>query len=230
MKYKHIFFDLDRTLWDFEENSNETLLELCDKYNFASKGILNYNKFIKKYKFHNEYLWSLYRENKISQKKLRRQRFYNTLLDYGIDDVKLSEKIGLDYIEICPKKNKLFPFIFDVLDYLKHKYYLHIITNGFEKTQQIKLKYSGLKPFFLNVITSDKIGFKKPNPIIFEYALQKARASKSESIYVGDDLEVDILGCQNFGIDGVFFNPQKTPHNENVTYEISSLKQLMEIF
>ena len=105
---KDIFFDLDRTLWDFEENSNETLLELCDKYNLSSKGILNYNEFIKKYKFHNECLWSLYRENKISQKKLRRQRFYNTLLDYGIDDVKLSEEIGLDYIEICPKKTNYF--------------------------------------------------------------------------------------------------------------------------
>lgn len=230
MKYKHIFFDLDRTLWDFEENSNETLLELCNKYNIASRGISDHNEFITKYKLHNEHLWALYRENKISQKKLRSQRFYNTLLDYGIDDFKLSEKIGLDYIEICPKKTKLFPYVLEVLNYLKNKYYLHIITNGFEKTQLIKLKCSALMPFFLNIITSEKIGFKKPNPKIFEYALQKSQAIKSESIYVGDDLEVDILGCQNFGIDGIFFNPQKTPHKEKVTYEISSLSQLLEIF
>jgi len=230
MKYKHIFFDLDRTLWDFEENSNETLLELCNKYNIASRGISDHNEFITKYKIHNEHLWALYRENKISQKKLRSQRFYNTLLDYGIDDFKLSEKIGLDYIEICPKKTKLFPYVLEVLNYLKNKYYLHIITNGFEKTQLIKLKCSALIPFFLNIITSEKIGFKKPNPKIFEYALQKSQAIKSESIYVGDDLEVDILGCQNFGIDGIFFNPQKTPHKEKVTYEISSLSQLLEIF
>ena len=229
-KYKHIFFDLDRTLWDFEQNSKETLLELCAKYNFTSKGILNYDEFIEKYKFHNESLWVQYRANKISKEDLRRQRFYNTLIDYGIDDFKLSEQIGLDYIDICPKKNKLFPFVFDILDYLKNKYYLHIITNGFEKTQQIKLKYSNLKPFFLNVITSDKIGFKKPNPVIFDYALKKARASKLESIYVGDDLEVDILGCQKFGIDGVFFNPQKISHNQKVAYEISSLTQLLDIF
>ena len=230
MKYKHIFFDLDRTLWDFEENSNETLLELCNKYNIASRGISDHNEFITKYKIHNEHLWALYRENKISQKKLRSQRFYNTLLDYGIDDFKLSEKIGLDYIEICPKKTKLFPYVLEVLNYLKNKYYLHIITNGFEKTQLIKLKCSALMPFFLNIVTSEKIGFKKPNPKIFEYALQKSQAIKSESIYVGDDLEVDILGCQNFGIDGIFFNPQKTPHKEKVTYEISSLSQLLEIF
>ena len=230
MKYKHIFFDLDRTLWDFEENSNETLLELCNKYNIASRGISDHNEFITKYKIHNEHLWALYRENKITQKKLRSQRFYNTLLDYGIDDFKLSEKIGLDYIEICPKKTKLFPYVLEVLNYLKSKYYLHIITNGFEKTQLIKLKCSALMPFFLNIITSEKIGFKKPSPKIFEYALQKSQAIKSESIYVGDDLEVDILGCQNFGIDGIFFNPQKTPHKEKVTYEISSLSQLLEIF
>ncbi len=230
MNYKHIFFDLDRTLWDFEENSKETLLELCNKYNIASRGISNYNEFIKKYKLHNKYLWGLYRENKISQKKLRSQRFYNTLLDYGIDDFKLSKKIGFDYIQICPKKTKLFPYVLEALNYLKNKYYLHIITNGFEKTQLIKLKYSALMPFFLNIITSEKIGFKKPSPKIFEYALQKTQAKKSESIYVGDDLEVDILGCQNFGIDGIFFNPQKIPHKEKVTYEISSLSQLLEIF
>ena len=101
---RHVFFDLDRTLWDFEANSHETLLELCDYYNLKEKGILNYERFINSYKIHNEKLWHLYRLNKISQKDLRRERFQKTLADFGINDFNLSEKIGEDYHLYFSKK------------------------------------------------------------------------------------------------------------------------------
>ena len=175
---KHIFFDLDRTLWDFEANSHETLLELCSTYNLSERGIKNYEEFIRNYKINNEKLWDLYRVNKISQIDLRKERFNKTLSDYGINDLKLTEKIDKDYMEICPKKNKLHPYTLEVLDYLKEKYTLHIITNGFDKTQYIKLKYSKLKPYFNQIITSEKSEVKKPNPGIFEHALNLANARK----------------------------------------------------
>ena len=157
---KHIFFDLDRTLWDFEFNSHNTLLEICNKFNLYDKGITDYEEFIKKYKVHNEQLWDLYRVNKISQKDLRRERFQRTLSDYNIIDPILAEKMGEDYIDICPKKNKLFPYTIEVLEYLSEKYNLHIITNGFEKVQHIKLKYSNLEKYFDKIITSEQIGVK----------------------------------------------------------------------
>lgn len=116
-----------------------------------------------------------------------------------------------------------------MLDYLKEKYTLHIITNGFDKTQHIKLKYSNLTQYFNQIITSEKTGFKKPNPKIFEHALDLANAKKSESVYIGDDLVVDILACQNFGIDGIFFNPQKKTHGQTLKYEVYCLSQIMEI-
>ena len=167
MKYKHIFFDLDRTLWDFESNSQETLLELCKKYNLSEKGISDYEEFIKTYKIHNEELWDLYRVDKISQKDLRRERFQRALADYRIIDPILAERIGEDYINVCPKKTKLYPYTLEILDYLKQKYTLHIITNGFDKTQHIKLEYAKLNPYFSQIITSEKLGVKKPNPAIF---------------------------------------------------------------
>ena len=229
MKYKHIFFDLDRTLWDFDTNSHETLLELCDTYKLNEKGILDYEEFIKTYKAHNEELWDLYRVDKISQQDLRRERFQRALADFGVDNFILSENIGEDYIEVCPRKNKLYPYAFEVLDYLKEKYSLHIITNGFDKTQHIKLEHANLSPYFNQIITSEKLGVKKPNPAIFAHALDVAEATKEESIYIGDNLVVDILGCQNFGIDGMFFNAERKGYNEKVSFEISCLSQIMEI-
>lgn len=227
---KHIFFDLDRTLWDFEANSYKCLLELCNTYNLKEKGIKNYEEFIENYKIHNEKLWELYRVDKISQKDLRRERFQRALADYNIKDSLLAEKIGEDYVSQCPKKDKLFPYTIEVLDYLFEKYQLHIITNGFHNTQHIKLKYSNLEKYFDLIITSEQMGVKKPNPKIFEFALEKAKSTPSESIYIGDDLIVDILGCENCGIDGVYFNPEKKIHQEDITYEISCLSQLKELF
>ena len=227
---KHIFFDLDRTLWDFETNSHETLFEIYNKYNLRELGIESYIEFIKEYKKINEKLWKMYRADKISQKNLRRERFQKTLELYNIRNIDLSEKIGNDYIDICPRKTKLFPKTIEILNYLKSKYHLYIITNGFHKTQHIKLEFSNLKPYFHQVFTSEQVGVKKPNPKIFEYALSKANANSEESVYVGDDLEVDILGCQKCGIDGVYFNPKKIEHQENPKYEISCLSELKKLF
>lgn len=229
MKYQHIFFDLDGTLWDFETNSYQTLLELCNSYNLNQKGIVDYDKFIKTYKIHNSMLWDLYNVDKISQKDLRRERFQRTLVDFGIHDFKLSEDIGEEYIALCPRKKKLFPYALEVLDYLQAKYRLHIITNGFHITQHIKLKESNLTSYFNQIITSEKTGVKKPNPLIFSHALDLANANNDESIYIGDNLVVDIVACQNSDIDGIYFNPKKKQHNENVKFEISCLSQLMEI-
>tara|TARA_B110000003_G_C16619798_1_gene522694 strand:+ start:180 stop:872 length:693 start_codon:yes stop_codon:yes gene_type:complete len=229
MKYKHIFFDLDRTLWDFDINSHETLLELFNKYKLNDLGVVNYQQFIDRYQYHNNRLWELYRIDEISQKDLRRERFQRALADFGIQDFRLSEDIGERYIEVCPRKDKLFPFTIELLDYLKNKYILHIITNGFEKTQYIKLEHSNLMPYFNQIITSEKVGFKKPNPKIFELALYFSNARTTESIYIGDDLVIDILGCQNSGIDGIYFNPKKKSHNENLKFEVSCLSQIMDL-
>ena len=229
MRFKHIFFDLDRTLWDFEINSHSTLEELFFIFNLKAKGVKRSDDFIRIYKEHNERLWELYRVGEISQIDLRRDRFQRTLADFDIYDFALAEEIGEQYISICPKKGQLFPHSIEVLEYLSKKYKLHIITNGFHKVQHVKLKYANLMKYFDTIVTSEKVGVMKPNPKIFEFALENANAESSESVYVGDDLEVDILGCQNCGIDGVYFNPKREKHIEKITFEISCLSQLKEL-
>lgn len=229
MKIKHIFFDLDRTLWDFESNSHSTLEELFYTFKLDEKGIPDADEFIRIYKAHNEKLWKLYRKGKILQKDLRRERFQRTLSDFGLKDFLFAEEIGEQYISICPKKNQLLPFAIEVLSSLSKQYKLHIITNGFKKVQHVKLEYANLTNYFDTIITSEQIGVMKPNPKIFEFALQTANAKSNESVYVGDDLEVDILGCQNCGIDGIYFNPTKERHQEKVAFEITCLSQLKEL-
>ena len=229
MDIHHIFFDLDRTLWDFETNSEITLIDIIKKFKLTQKGVPSAKEFIARYKIHNELLWGLYRQNKISKTDLRSKRFFITLQEYNINDKNLSEKIGTEYIKKSPLKTNLFPFSIEVLDYLYDKYNLHIITNGFKEVQHTKLLSSHLDKYFQHVITSEEVGVKKPEKKIFDYALNRTNAKANESIMIGDDLMVDIIGSENAGIKGVYFNPESKNHNENISYEISCLSELMQL-
>ncbi|MFO7830068.1 MAG: YjjG family noncanonical pyrimidine nucleotidase [Bacteroidales bacterium] len=227
-KYKNIYFDLDRTLWDFDNNAKETFQDIYEKYQFE-KIFKNFDNFYNTYVKHNERLWKVYRDGKIRKSVLVYKRFELTLNEFGIDDIELAKKIGQDYIEISPTKKRLFPGTYEVLDYLKEKYNLYIITNGFNEVQFTKLKNSNLDAYFKKVFTSENAGAQKPNAKIFEHALKTVNARKKESIMIGDDLDGDILGAKKFGLDQIYFNPAKKNHSENITHEIFALKELQKI-
>jgi len=153
MKYKHLFFDLDHTLWDFEANARITLLELHDVLRLEERGIDDFDLFHKNYLAHNEKLWERYRNGFIRQEELRVKRMWLTLLDFKIADDKLAKEMSIRFLELLPTRTILFPYAKEILQYLKDKNYkLHLITNGFEKTQHSKLKHSGLTIFFKEII------------------------------------------------------------------------------
>ena len=226
---KHIFFDLDRTLWDFEKNAFETLAELFQLHALQSRGVSRLEDFINCYKKHNESLWALNREGKVTKEILRSKRFCLALDEFGIQDDYLAKKLGDQYIQQCPLKINMFPFTHEVLSYLQEKYHLHIITNGFEEVQHVKLEQSKLSPYFQQIITSEQVGVKKPDPAIFQYALQKASSNANQSIMIGDDLPVDILGAKAIGMKQVYFNPHQEAHQEELTHEITCLSELMTL-
>jgi putative hydrolase of the HAD superfamily len=230
MEYKHLFFDLDRTLWDFETNAHETLSELFVEHNLAARGIPSISVFIEKYKMRNERLWELYRNGEVEKEVLRSSRFLLTLNDFQIDDPVLATILGGQYIQICPLKTHVFPFTHATLDYLSSKYRLHIITNGFEEVQYIKLEQSKMLHYFEQVITSEQVGVKKPHPDVFKHAMLKAFCKPEESVMIGDDLPVDILGAKAVGMHQVYFNPAQLSHSEEITYEITCLSQLQTLF
>ena len=227
--YKHIFFDLDHTLWDFEKNSQETLRELFAEFELQRLGVPSFDHFFEKYKIRNEFLWKCYREGKISVTDLRLHRFSNTLSDFFISDKKIAFDISHKYMAVCPDKSHLVPNTIDTLQYLQSKYELHIITNGFHEVQMRKIKNCKIGHYFGQVITSESAGCLKPEKKIFEYALALTNAKKDASVYVGDSLEVDILGAKNAGLDQIFFNPRNIPHTEQITYEVQLLTELKNI-
>jgi putative hydrolase of the HAD superfamily len=231
MRYQHLFFDLDHTLWDFDANSREALKDIYHSLSLANAGVHDFDLFHKVYLGHNERLWDRYRKGHIKVDELRWKRMALSLLEFKNGDEALARKMGVEFLAILPTKKKLFPDTVELLNYLtEKKYALHLITNGFEKTQHHKLKTSGIDIFFREVITSEGSNSLKPQAGIFEYALEKTGAEKKESIMIGDTPEVDILGAREAGIDQVYVNHTGSREPVEATYTVYSLKELREIF
>lgn len=231
MKYRHLFFDLDHTLWDFDANARLTLAELYDSLDLAKAGIHDFELFHSRYLLHNEKLWARYRNGFMRVDELRWKRMWHTLLDFSIYNEKLARDLGDRFLHLLPSRNLLFPHTLEILKYLTEKgYALHLITNGFEETQHSKLRNSGIDGYFRHVITSEGSNSLKPKKEIFEYAFTRCSALPEESIMIGDSIEVDIQGAINAGIHQVFVNHVDASPAIQATYSVRSLKELETIF
>lgn len=227
--YQHIFFDLDHTLWDFERCSSETLEELYESHRISKLGDITASQFVETFRQINRNLWTLYSAGQISQQALRKNRFNLILNALGVENEKVAAELAEDYLRLCPLKPHLLPYAREVLEYLKEKYHLHIITNGFADIQVVKLNSASITSYFKQVITSEKAGCQKPNRKIFEYALKQTNARPIECIMIGDSLDSDIQGAINAEIDHVYFNYEKITHQATPTYEIKCLSELMKL-
>lgn len=217
-----VFFDLDHTLWDFDKNSELTFETIFNKTHPA----IETKVFIEKYVPINQECWKLYQYDKITHEELRynRLRYSFDALNYSISDEEI-DTIANDYIRFLPENNHLFDGTFEVLEYLNQKYNLHIITNGFADVQYKKIHNSNIGSYFQTVTNSEMAGVKKPNPIIFDYALDLAKAKKENSIMIGDSLDADVLGALDAGLDAIFFNES----NIQVEQQIKQINHLLEL-
>jgi putative hydrolase of the HAD superfamily len=208
-----IFFDLDHTLWDFDKNSRLTFEKIFNLNNIC----VNTTEFLKYYEPINLEYWKLYREEKIDKASLRFGRLHDAFLAINQEvDKNIIMKLSDDYITYLTTFNHLFENTIDILEYLSGTYNLHIITNGFEEVQQKKLNHSNIAHYFKTVTNSEQVGVKKPNPKIFNYAIEIAKTSIKKSIMIGDNLEADILGAKNIGMDAIFFNSNNEVFEGNI--------------
>jgi putative hydrolase of the HAD superfamily len=216
MKFKgitDIFFDLDHTLWDFEKNSALTFRKIFEANSVAA----NVDDFLEHYVPINLKYWRLYREDKIAKEDLRHARLNETFKAINVkvkDD--LVYKLADDYITHLSSFNNLFENTFEILDYLSKNYRLHIITNGFDEVQHKKMTNSNIVHYFETVTNSENAGVKKPNPIIFNYALNLANTRANTSVMIGDSYEADIIGAINIGMDVIHFDVNQTSINRDV--------------
>lgn len=203
--------------------------QLYNRFRLEGRGIKDFDAFYEVYREHNERLWVRFRKGFIKRDELRWKRMWHTLLDFKVGDTKVANELSSAYLELLPAQRFLVADAKEVLEYCAGKYTLHIITNGFETTQKQKLYNCGLSAYFKNVVTSEKSNSMKPKKEIFDFAQQLAGAAPKDCIMVGDALEIDVLGALNAGWDAVYYNPAEIQHKEAPTYEINSLKGLLDI-
>lgn len=218
-----IFFDLDHTLWDFDRNSKLAFQRVFNQYGIT----IDMDDFMKVYEPINFQYWKLYREERIDKQGLRRGRFLDAFQPFGIQfSIEEVDALATSYIDELPKDNHLFDGVIDVLNYLlEKKYKLHIITNGFEEVQYLKLKNSNIDNYFDTITTSEEVGVKKPNPLVFKTALKKANTTPAKSVMIGDTFEADILGAEAVGMQTLFYNYR----NEKRPIEYKIINDLPEI-
>lgn len=228
--YRHLFFDLDNTLWDFDRNSQLAMYEVWVRNQLPED---DFERFFTIYNIHNDRLWAAYREHRITKQELSTQRFSLSLDEAGYAGID-GTGFNYSYLEAMPNQTMLCSGALEILQRLSGRFRMHIITNGFAEVQHRKMELSGLLPFFDRIFISELVQAPKPSPEIFRHALKSCNARKRESVMIGDSWEVDILGAKAEGIDQIFYNPNGVHIDEDVqkgrgkgfTMQISHLSEI----
>lgn len=227
---KHIFFDLDNTLWDHRLNAELTLKDLFAKEKIKEKYNIDFVDFHSEYFTINENLWAQIRDGKITKEYLREHRFYDTFLFFGIDDMELAQQFELNFLDQILGYNELVDGAFELLEYLSDKeYVLHVLSNGFAEVTLRKCELSGIKNYFSSITSADEINVRKPNPEIFSFALEKAQANKEDSIFIGDDWIADVEGALLYGMEAIYFDVFDDQYTREGVKVVKNLKEILEV-
>lgn len=228
-RYKNLFIDLDDTIYDFSAASRESFMETYDLLHYE-RYFDSFEHYMKIYEPYNLELWRIYGEGKITKEELNRRRYSHPLETVGIKNQQLANEFCREALSRIPTKNKVIDGAIELLEYLKPKYRLHILSNGFKELQSHKMRTAGIGHYFDTLILSEDIGVNKPGKRLFEHALKKAGAELQSSIMIGDMFDADIAGAAGIGMEQIYFNPKKKKGHAFVpTYEVNHLLEIKEI-
>ncbi len=225
-KIKHIFFDFDNTIWDFEKNSQEALNELFIKYGIARKSNSTFKEFLAIYKAFNANMWHLYSTNKATKEEIRFERFNKVFKYYDIHDEALAYKWDEEYLQSSPNKTNLVDGALDLLEYLKPNYKLYVITNGFKEVQETKLTNCNLNKYFDKIIISEEYGFHKPDVELFRMAEILTSSNHDECVMIGDNYDTDIEGAINANWKSFYFSKKEDTETHESTITVKHLSEL----
>ncbi len=227
-KYSTLFIDLDDTLFDFKGASREAFRETYALLGYE-RFFESFDQFLHIYEPRNKELWQEYNAGRISKSELNRLRYSYPLEVVGHPDEELAARFCIEALGRIPHKNMLLPGALELLDYLSRKYDLFILSNGFKELQAQKMATTGLTKYFKRLILSEEIGRNKPDPALFEYAIEVSGASKEQSLMIGDAYETDILGAAGVGMDQMFLNIKgEKKHAFSPTFEVTSLSEISQ--
>jgi len=228
--YTHLFFDLDHTLWDTDANAEESLRELFTELKLEERGVPGFDAFHDAYHRHNDRLWGLYAENKVGKEAVRNHRFQLTLQDFGIYDNSAAVMMADEFVRRTPHRKALIPGAIELLDVLKGRFNLSIITNGFREAQHIKMSASGLEPYFRHIFISEEVGCMKPDTRIFRHAMEASGAeSPDHCMMIGDTYQTDVFGALQSGMLPVHLNSGDEPPHPSPVITIGSLHELKTV-
>lgn len=229
MPYKNLFIDLDDTLWDIHQNGKECLAEIYCDYDY-NKYYPTFEEYYRVYMPNNKRLWALYHDGKIQKEELIVERFLVPVRAFGINDPAYAKNLSDDFLERTTRKTRLIEGTMELLDYLRPKYRMHILSNGFREVQYKKIENSGLKPYFDKIILSEEAGINKPHPDIFTYALKNTNSRRVETLMIGDSWDADIVGAFNSRIAQVWFNPKDEKARDFIpTHTVKTLLEIKDI-
>ncbi len=229
MSYKHLFIDLDDTLWDIHLNGRECLEEIYRDYGYA-EFYPSFDEYYRVYMPGNQHLWALYRQGEISKEELIVERFLLPVRAFGIDDPAYAKKLNDDFLDRTTRKTRLIDGALELLAYLKPRYRMHILSNGFREVQYKKIENSGLMPYFDKIILSEDAGINKPHPDMFTYALKNTNSKRNQTIMIGDSWDADIVGAHNSRIAQIWLNPSsEAPQGFEPTHTVHTLAEIKNI-
>lgn len=221
-----LFFDLDRTLWDFERNSRNALALLYQKYALDQFGVPSVDRFSEVYHVYNDQMWLAYEAGTLDRESLRWIRFFRTLEHFGIQNPSMSRQIAEEYIQVAPRQSLLIEGAQETLRILQERYTMHILTNGFGEAQQTKLEASGIRAYFGQLIHSDLQGFKKPDKRIFQLANEMTDTKPEACVMIGDDWHADIHGALAAGWRAIWYQDAR---NTGKTAPCPIVTQLIDL-
>ena len=228
-RYKNLFIDLDDTIYDFSGASRESFRETYDLLHYE-RYFDSFEHYLSLYEPYNLELWRIYGEGKITKEELNRRRYSHPLECVGVNDQQLADRFCREALGRIPTKGPLMPGAMEIIEYLRPKYNMYILSNGFKELQSRKMRTAGIDGYFDALILSEDIGVNKPNRELYEYALAKTGSKLSESLMIGDMFDTDIVGAANIGMEQMYYNPkEKKGHAFTPTYEVTHLLQIKEI-
>lgn len=229
MTYKNLFIDLDDTLWNIHQNGKVCLEAIYNDYGY-NKYYPTFDSYYNVYMPNNHRLWALYRDGVIKKEELIIERFLQPVREFGIDDPVYAKKLSDDFLERTTRETRLVEGALELLEYLKPRYRMHILSNGFREVQYRKIENSGLKPYFDKIILSEDAGINKPHPDMFTHALKTTNSKRDQTLMIGDSWEADIAGAYGSRIDQIWFNPEQLPEGTfTPTHTVQRLTEIKEI-